>query len=148
MASWISFGPYVTLILLLTTVAAPAEAAGSGGDQVAAAFISDTTRAAEYENGRSWFSRDKAYHFSVSAVGAGGVYAIGRGLGLSRVQSALASAVILGTAGIWREIGTTDRTDLITRRHISEKDLVWDGIGIAVGISVSDLLYELLFRSE
>lgn len=92
----------------------------------------------EYQRRQAWFSRDKLLHFGISAVGTGGVYAGGRGLGLSRRQAALASVVVVGAAGVWREVGTTDGSDPLTRRKLSRRDLVWDGAGIALGLAVAD----------
>ena len=92
----------------------------------------------EYERRQAWFSRDKLYHFGISAAGTGALYAGGRSLGLSRRQAALASTLVVGAAGVWREVGTTDRSDPLTRRKLSRRDLVWDGVGIALGLAVAD----------
>jgi uncharacterized protein YfiM (DUF2279 family) len=93
-----------------------------------------------YALGQTWFSRDKAYHFGISAAGAAGFYWAGRKLGLSRGWAVLGSAALMGGIGVLREIGNRDRDNLLTRDHISRKDLVWDAAGVAVGISVADLL--------
>ncbi|MEW5926870.1 MAG: hypothetical protein AB1941_05270 [Gemmatimonadota bacterium] len=114
----------VLLALLALALAAPLRAQDAG--------------ASEYERRQAWFSRDKTYHFGISAAGAGALYAGARRLGLSRRQAALASTLAVGAAGVWREVGTTDRADPLTRRKLSRRDLVWDGAGIALGLAVAD----------
>lgn len=112
------------LALLALALAAPLGAQAAG--------------ATEYERRQAWFSRDKLYHFGISAAGTGALYAGGLRLGLSRRQAALASTLLVGAAGVWREVGTTDRADPLTRRKLSRRDLVWDGAGIALGLAVAD----------
>src|SRR5687768_7929435 len=48
-------------------------------------------------------------------------------------------SVLVGTAGILLEIGTSHRNSLLTRAHLSRRDLVWDAVGIVIGISLTDL---------
>src|SRR5688572_20779009 len=75
---------------------------------------------------QGWFSRDKRLHFGISAVGSAGIYAVGVEAGLPRWQSAVVATGLMGALGMWREIGTTDRENLVTRQKLSRKDLVWD----------------------
>ena len=93
--------------------------------------------------GTDWFSPDKLCHFGVSAVGSAGLYGLGRLVGLSGWKSVAVSAFIVGSLGIWREIGTTDPADPLTRQNLSRKDLVWDGLGIFVGISAASFIGRL-----
>jgi uncharacterized protein YfiM (DUF2279 family) len=94
-----------------------------------------------YESGHTWFSRDKIYHFSASGAAAAGVYVATRELGVGR-RNAVASAVFLvGAAGVLREI--LDREDpgnLLTRQQFSRRDMVWNGVGIGIGITLPDRL--------
>lgn len=100
-----------------------------------------------YEMQHSWFSRDKLYHFTISAVGAGGLYAGGRIAGLKRWQAVLVSAGVMGAVGVLREIAQPDPDDLLTRRKLSRKDLWWDAAGIVVGISVTDAVFRRRTRN-
>ncbi|MDP9349846.1 MAG: hypothetical protein M3P24_12015 [Gemmatimonadota bacterium] len=105
------------------------QVAPAGGDPLSA-----------YARQQSWFSRDKFYHFGISAAGAGGFYWAGRRLGLNRGWAALGSVTLMGGIGVLREIGNRDRTNLLTQDHVSRKDLVWDASGIIVGITVTGFL--------
>lgn len=93
-----------------------------------------------YEQGVGWFSQDKRYHFVLSAAGAGGLYAAGRAVGLGRWPSAVGAAFIMGTVGVLREVYDGDDPNLVTRGKFSRKDMVWNGAGIVVGISVSEIV--------
>ncbi|HEX2187937.1 MAG TPA: hypothetical protein VHG51_03515 [Longimicrobiaceae bacterium] len=92
----------------------------------------------DYAGSHGWFTRDKLYHFGVSAAGSGALYAAGRRVGLGRREALAAAALVVGAAGVWREVGTSDPDDLLTRQRASRRDLVWDGVGIAVGLVVAD----------
>ena len=94
-----------------------------------------------YQRQQAWFSRDKLYHFGISAAGSGAVYAGGRAAGLSRGESALAATLVVGAVGVWKEVGTRDPDRPLTRDHLSRRDLVWDALGIAVGIALTDRLF-------
>ena len=89
--------------------------------------------------GDGWFTRDKACHFGFSFAGAAGVFFLGGAAGLSALQSTGASAAIIGLAGVWREVGTNDPVDPLTRQNLSRKDLAWDGLGIAAGLAAANL---------
>jgi uncharacterized protein YfiM (DUF2279 family) len=88
---------------------------------------------------QTWTSRDKALHLGVSALAAGAVYAAGRAGGLERRPAAVLSAVVVGTAGLLREVA--DRRSGEPAKYFSEKDMLWNGVGIAVGIWLSDRLF-------
>jgi uncharacterized protein YfiM (DUF2279 family) len=92
-----------------------------------------------YGTRQTWTSRDKALHLTVSAAAAGAVYAAGRAGGLERRRAAVLSAVVVGTAGLLREVA--DRRSGEPGKYFSEKDMLWNGLGIAVGIWVSDRLF-------
>ena len=79
-------------------------------------------------------SRDKAYHFTISAVGAGVGYTVARKLGMKRVPAIVVSAGLVGAAGLLREVDDGRRTG----KYFSEKDLLWNGAGITVGIWIPD----------
>lgn len=126
----------VALALLLASLAlAPGRAAAS---TTSATLPADTLT--RYERQQSWFSRDKAYHFGISAAGSAGVYALAREMGLGRWPAALASAVVVGGVGVLREVVSPRPGDRLTRQFFSRRDLVWDGAGIVVGITLTDLL--------
>ena len=117
------------MMLALATLLAPAGASAQGDAPSA------------YQTRQSWFSRDKGLHFGVSAVGAAGTYVLARQLRLSRWQSAASATLFMGTVGVLREVvDPEDRTNYLSRRLLSHKDLVWDAAGIVVGISIPDLL--------
>ena len=114
---------------LILCVSPPAAAADPGPDQLT-----------PYQSGHGWFTRDKAYHFAISAVGSAAVYAAARELGLGRWPSVAISAVVTGTAGFLREtLDGDDPESLLTRAHFSRRDMVWNGAGIAVGISLTEV---------
>jgi len=105
----------------------------------------DTSR---YRDQNSWVSYDKQLHFAISAAGSSIVYGAARELGLGRWSAAGASAFLMGTAGVLREIANRDRSNLLSRDHISRKDLVWDGVGIVVGISATELVLGSRWRGR
>ena len=115
--------------LLLLLLAAPA------------ALAQETADSSAYARSQGWFSRDKGLHFGVSAAAAGGLYAAGVEGGIRRPYAAAASAALVGAAGLWREIGTTEPGNLITREYLSGKDLVWDAVGIAAGLAITEAYY-------
>ena len=85
---------------------------------------------------QTWTSRDKFYHFAVSGLGAAAVYGGARLLGIPRWAAMGVSVGLVGAAGVMRELGDERRPG----KYFSEKDLFWNGIGIAVGIAVPDQL--------
>lgn len=82
----------------------------------------------------TWTSRDKLYHFVGSAAGAAAVYSGARWLGVKRWPAAVAAALVTGAVGVAREIDDTRRPG----KYFSEKDLLWNAGGIAVGIWIPD----------
>lgn len=95
-----------------------------------------------------WFSRDKRLHFGISAVGSAAIYVAGVEAGLPRWQSATLATGVMGALGVWREIGTTDRENLITREKVSRQDLVWDALGIGFGLAATELYYRAVRRTR
>jgi uncharacterized protein YfiM (DUF2279 family) len=90
---------------------------------------------------QTWTSRDKLYHLGVSAAGAGASYAVARRLKMSRGSAVAFSAGVMGAVGLVRELQDAQRRD----KYFSEKDLLWDGAGITIGIWVPD---RFLFRRK
>ena len=90
---------------------------------------------------QSWTSRDKLYHFGVSAVGAAATYSLARAVGVKRWPAVAISVGLVGAAGVMREVQDV-RTP---SKHFSKKDLLWDAAGITIGIVIPD---RLLFRGK
>lgn len=93
-----------------------------------------------YQLGHGWFTRDKSYHLTVSAVGAAVIYGAGREIGLGRWPSAIGSSLVMTTLGILREVYADDEPNRLSRKAFSRKDMAWNGAGIVLGISLTDLL--------
>lgn len=110
-----------------------------GPAAAASTLAADTL--SRYEMRQAWLSRDKAYHFAISAAGSAGVYALARELGLGRRAAAVTSVLVVGAVGVMREVVGPDPDNRLTRRFFSRRDLVWDGAGIVVGISLTELLF-------
>lgn len=111
------------------------------GSAVPAVAQSAGSTPSAYDLRQGWFSRDKAYHLSLSAAGAAGSYAVARHFGLERWQAAVVSVVATGTMGLLRETWDTGQPGVqFTRRFFSRRDMMWNGIGIAVGIPIGELL--------
>lgn len=82
-----------------------------------------------------WLGRDKALHFSASAVIAGGAYG---GSALFTDDRATRAALGVGVglaAGIAKEV-----YDMTGRGDPSWRDLTWDAIGVTMGVGVSLLI--------
>jgi putative lipoprotein len=79
-----------------------------------------------------WFGRDKALHFGVSALIAGGGYA-GAALASddARVRVAVGGGLAL-SAGIAKELW-----DLSGHGDASWRDLTWDAVGTVTGLAVA-----------
>ncbi len=123
----------VVVALLIGLVLGRVEARAQSAEEV-------DTRSV-YERRQAWFSRDKAFHFTLSAAGAATLYVLGRELGLDRWPAAIGATVVVGTAGFLREaLAVHDSDGLFTREHFSRRDMAWNGAGIVVGITVSDRL--------
>lgn len=110
------------------------------GQEIPRAAWSASARAdtlSPYGVRQTWTSRDKALHFAVSGVAAGGLYAAGRAVGLRRRDAAVGSAVLVGAAGVLREL--RDRSSAEPDKYFSEKDLLWNAAGIGAGILATEL---------
>jgi putative lipoprotein len=79
-----------------------------------------------------WWGEDKALHFGASATLAAGGYALGASLFEARGHALLAGAGLAALAGIGKET-----LDLAGYGHPSWKDLAWDGIGLAFGLTLA-----------
>jgi len=88
-----------------------------------------------------WFGRDKALHFSFSAVLAGAGYGGAALLTESedRRWRLLAGAGVALTAGIGKEL-----YDLSGHGDASARDLAWDAVGTATGLLVAWTIDRLL----
>ena len=79
-----------------------------------------------------WLSRDKGYHFAVSATIASGGYVAGAFLFDARGHALIFGAGLTAAAGIGKE--ALDATGF---GDPSWKDLAWDGIGMVTGLAVA-----------
>lgn len=79
-----------------------------------------------------WLSRDKGYHFAVSATIASGGYVAGAFLFDARGHALIFGASLTAAAGIGKEI-----LDATGYGDPSWKDLAWDGIGMVTGLAVT-----------
>lgn len=83
-------------------------------------------------DGDQWFARDKALHASAGATLGLGGYAAGAlvfGGSGKRVASGLVAGIGVGAAKEWHDRGG--------RGTASWRDLAWDGIGAAAGVTVA-----------
>lgn len=85
---------------------------------------------------QTWTSRDKLYHFALSGAGAAAVYSGARWIGVGRRTTIWLSVGLVGAAGVVREVSDRRRPD----KYFSEKDLLWNAAGIALGIAIPDRL--------
>ena len=79
--------------------------------------------------GDPWFGRDKAYHFSASAVIAAGGYGVTRSFTDDRPTCLAVGGALALTAGVGKEL-----YDLSGRGDPSLRDLTWDVLGTATGL--------------
>jgi putative lipoprotein len=87
-----------------------------------------------------WFGRDKALHFSVSSVLAGGGY-VGAAAFSERTGVRVATGAGLAlSAGIAKEA-----YDRYSGGDASWRDLTWDAVGTATGLLVAWLLDRYVF---
>lgn len=75
-----------------------------------------------------WFGRDKALHFTVSALIQGAAHAGLRWRGASYAQASWGAAGATAIAGVGKELW-----DRHQHRDFSLRDLTWDGIGGVTG---------------
>lgn len=102
-------------------------------------LLSPTSRASE----DPWFARDKALHFTASAVIASGGYGAGRIAFEDRTTAFAVGAGLALGAGIGKELA-----DLAGAGHPSWRDLTWDFVGTATGLAFAwaiDRLFEWVF---
>ena len=91
-------------------------------------FAARPARAADDD----WFGRDKALHFSVSAILASGTYAVSAAFFDARYPPLLLGAGVSLGAGVGKELA-----DLAGMGTPSWKDLAWDVIGTVAGLAVA-----------
>lgn len=91
-----------------------------------------TATAARADDSDSWFAQDKAKHFVASSSIGGGAYALAAPFSESVAVRAAFGAGVGITAGIGKEI--LDTTGFGTP---SFRDLTWDAIGVAFGVTVA-----------
>jgi putative lipoprotein len=107
-------------------------AAARAGVALALAALAAAPGRASAQERDPWFGRDKALHFSASAVLATGGYGAGA-LIWPRVPPRLATgAAVALSAGIGKEI-----LDRYTGGDPSLRDLTWDLVGTATGLAVA-----------
>jgi uncharacterized protein YfiM (DUF2279 family) len=78
-----------------------------------------------------WFGEDKVQHFMAAFAITNLTYGTARLVGLERGAALATAGVAAGAAGVGKEL-----RDLSTSGHFSMKDLVWDGAGLAAGLTV------------
>jgi uncharacterized protein YfiM (DUF2279 family) len=88
----------------------------------------------EYGVDQTWTSRDKFYHFGVSAVGAAASYSLARALGVKRWPAVAVSVSFMGGLGVLREVQDVNTPG----KYFSKKDLLWDAAGITIGVWIPD----------
>jgi putative lipoprotein len=99
---------------------------------LATVLASSSARAQQAPDPDPWFGKDKALHFSVSAILAGGGYAFGAAAFESR-----AGALALG-GGVALAAGTAkELADLAGMGDPSWKDFAWDVAGTIVGLAIA-----------
>ncbi len=78
-----------------------------------------------------WFGEDKVQHFFLSFAVTNMSYGTARLLGMDSGPASVTAGITAGAAGIGKEIH-----DQATGGRFSLKDLVWDGAGIAAGLTL------------
>jgi putative lipoprotein len=94
-----------------------------------------TRQTARADDADPWFGRDKALHFSASAVIASGGYGLSRLVFDDRRPCLLIGGGLAAAAGIGKEL-----YDLSGHGDASFRDLTWDAIGTATGLLVAWLV--------
>jgi putative lipoprotein len=87
-----------------------------------------------------WFGRDKALHYGASFTLALGGYALGAQLSAREPPRLLAGSLLSLSLGVAKEVA-----DRYTGGHPSWRDLGWDVLGTASGLTVAWLLDRFLF---
>jgi uncharacterized protein YfiM (DUF2279 family) len=78
-----------------------------------------------------WFAEDKVQHLFLSFAVTNLTYGSARLVGMDSGPALVTAGVTAGAAGIGKEI-----YDYSTGGHFSLRDLVWDGAGIAAGLTL------------
>lgn len=78
-----------------------------------------------------WFAEDKVRHFFFSFAVTNFSYGTARLVGLDRGPATLTAGLTAGAAGVGKELYDRSRGE-----RFSAKDLVWDGAGIAAGLTL------------
>jgi len=78
-----------------------------------------------------WFAEDKARHFFLSFAVTNFSYGTARLFGLDHGTAALTAGLTAGAAGVGKELYDRSRGG-----RFSTRDLVWDGAGIATGLTL------------
>lgn len=78
-----------------------------------------------------WFGEDKVQHFMASFAITNVTYGTARLIGFDRGPALATAGLAAGAAGIGKEV-----LDRSAGGRFSFKDLVWDGAGIAAGLTL------------
>jgi uncharacterized protein YfiM (DUF2279 family) len=78
-----------------------------------------------------WFAEDKVQHLFLSFAVTNLTNGTARLVGIDRGPAQVTAGLTAGAAGIGKEL-----YDASTGGHFSFKDLVWDGAGIAAGLTL------------
>ena len=76
-----------------------------------------------------WFAEDKLRHYFLSLAVTGMTYGVVRSTGLDGAPALALAGAGAAAAGLWKEF-----YDRSIGRPFSQKDLVWDGLGIVTGL--------------
>ncbi|MBT6227505.1 MAG: hypothetical protein HOI47_12725 [Candidatus Scalindua sp.] len=82
-----------------------------------------------------WFARDKLKHFSATFLIGAAAYSTARWGDASKNDASIIGFSLSSTCGMAKEIN-----DEVRRDDWSYKDLIWDFIGGAAGVSLSNAL--------
>jgi uncharacterized protein YfiM (DUF2279 family) len=144
-AGW-GFLAYVLRCLRSTTGGNPTpqrarrrRAGALGALLVAALHLGPAARARAHVSD-PWFARDKALHYGASFTLALGGYALGGQLTPREPPRLAAGALLSLSLGVGKEIA-----DRYTGGHPSWRDLGWDVLGTASGLTVAWLLDRYVF---
>lgn len=77
-----------------------------------------------------WFGEDKVQHFFFSLALTNLSYGTARLVGMERGAALATAGITASAAGVGKELYDRSATG-----HFSLKDLVWDGAGIAAGLT-------------
>lgn len=113
-------------------VAIPPRRSCAAGVCLGLLLAAGAQRPAGAAEGDAWFARDKALHFSASAVIAGGGYAAASPFTEHALWRALVGAGLGVTAGMLKE-----GIDATRSGDPSWRDFSWDLVGTAVGVGVA-----------